>query len=425
MSASAPTIVIGAGVVGVLTAYHLARSGLRVMVVDSEPGPAEGTSFANAGVVAVGHTDAWASPAALLDLACALVGRNPAVQITRLMDPALWRWGLGFLANCTDSAYRANSAQLLKGAQYSASVFADMRAAEKIDCYWQDNGAIYFYQRSAQFQKRCQTIALDSRAAELFEVLTPQQLITLEPAFGNMRNELAGAILSRSDISGDCRLFTTRLATKLAESGDVVFHYGVGVNGIRKEGQRVHALRTSAGDIDCSGVVIAAGNGTPQLLREVGLSVPVYPVKGYSATYRITDAAKVPSFGAVDETALVSFARYGDRFRLTSTAEFAGNSRALTADRIRGLDNYASRMFGSGLSFDGASYWAGLRPSTPMSTPFVGQIKACDNLWVNAGHGQLGWTLSAGTGRIIADLVSGRQPQVSGVSATANWLEAC
>jgi len=416
-------VVIGAGVVGTLTAWHLAERGHSVTVIDRESAPAGGCSFGNAGLIALGHAEAWAGPEVPKAMARALFGLNPTVKMSKPWDPFLWLWGLNFLANCTSRAHNENSRKLLQLSQFSARALHQIELQEGLSYHQRRTGSLYLYSDERQYRNRIAAIRTDPVARQLFEPLSVEDLLELEPALTRVKSKLAGGLISKSDSSGDCALFTSRLAYALSASGRAMFKYNAIVSGFTVTNKRITAVTTDTGRIDCQGVVIAAGTGSRQLLSNLGVNSLIYPVKGYSATYDIVSSAAVPEYSAVDETELVAFSRFGDRLRLTGFAEMAGTDLSLRQERLDALDAYAHRTFGDAVDTDNATYWAGLRPATPSSLPYLGRLKIAENLWVNAGHGQLGWTMAAGSGRLIADLVDGRAPRASNVSASASWLE--
>ncbi len=418
-----PVIVLGAGVAGVLTAYHLSRRGHRVLVVDSAAAPAQGCSHGNAGIIALGHAQAWAGPSAPKAMALALLGLNPALRISTLRDPALWRWGLHFLANCTRGAHARNSGKLLKLSSYSASLLREIEEREEIDYDQRHNGALYLFKNRRQYEERTARIRDDPAASDMFQLLGVDELLSLEPALRGMADLLVGGLLSKKDSSGDCHRFTSRLAQTLIADASAGFRFDCTVTNLLLRDGRIVEVETTGGSLPCGAVVVAAGTGTPSIMRKVGISPLIYPVKGYAATYPIIRPDAVPEFPAVDETDLVAFSRFGNQLRLTGIAELAGGDAGLRKDRAAALDAYAARVFGSAVDIGNARHWAGLRPSTPSSPPYLGKVRGFENLWINAGHGQLGWTMAAGAGRILADLMENRMPEVSGVSARANWLE--
>lgn len=419
-----PVIVLGAGVAGVLTAYHLARRGHQVLAVDGAAAPAMGCSHGNAGIIALGHAQAWAGPSAPKSMAQAFLGRDPALRISTFRDPALWRWGLHFLANCTADAHARNSAKLLKLSRYSASLLREIEEREEIGYHQRHAGALYLFKNRRQYEERAALVRNDPAASGIFRLLGVDELLSLEPALRGIAGGLAGGMLSEKDSSGDCRQFTSRLVQSLIADGSAGFRFGCAVTGLRTHGGRIAAVETADGPLSCEAVVVAAGAGTPSIMRKVGISPLIYPVKGYAATYPIIRPDAVPEFPAVDETDLVAFSRFGNRLRLTGIAELAGDDPVIRRDRTEALDAYAAQAFGDAVDIGKAHHWAGLRPSTPSSPPYLGKVRGFENLWINAGHGQLGWTMAAGAGRVLADLMEGRTPEVRGVSARAGWLEA-
>lgn len=417
-------VVVGAGVVGTLTAHWLAQAGCEVTVVEQRPEAASGTSYANAGIVALGHAEAWGSPSAPLRFGKALLGLHPAIKVSHLWDPALWRWGWRFLRECTPARYRDNSNRLLRLCEYSADLLREVADTQQIHHHRLDRGALYLFRDPALFRRRVAAIERDPDAGRLLQVLGPDEAVAMDGGLQRVGDALAGALFSRKDLSGDCRLFTLGLAKKLALSGKVTFRYDTRVRGFEYAGDTVRALNTGDGQLQADQWVICAGNETTQLLRGLGIYVPIYPVKGYSMTFPVLDADEVPRYPAIDEDHLVSYALYGDRLRMTSIAEFAGYNDAPSAGRIRWVADFARSLCGEGLDYDNATAWAGLRPSTPPSTPYIGRLKSFANLWVNAGHGQLGWSMSAGSSRLLADTLLGHPLAINTVSAEAAWLDA-
>ena len=418
---SPPIVVIGAGVVGVMTAYSLAKRGHRVTVIDQLRGPAELCSHANAGVLAVGHATAWARPEAIGSIFRALLGREPSVRITRLWDPALWRWGIDFLRHCTPSAHRANTAKLMRLSRYSCDQLASFETDMGLPKETRQEGGLYLFQKTAQFQAHVSSLEDQDHGAQ--QVLDCDGLIAHEPGLASMAEMFVGGVLSPADAVGDCRLFTVRTHDYLAQTGRVTFMFNTTVTGFQRREARIDAVKTDHGEVPCAQVVLATGVETPDLTRPLGFNPLIYPVKGYSSTWRILDPAGVPRLPFIDETELVSVATYGERLRVTSIAEFAGRDRTLPDDRIAHLSNYVRRAFGSAIDTQTPEFWTGLRPSTPAGPPYLGRVRSAENLWINAGHGQLGWTMSLGSGEILAQLISGTAPALTGVSAQARWLE--
>lgn len=417
-------LVVGAGVIGVLTAYCLAQRGFGVTVLERNKEAALGTSRGNAGIVALGHAEAWGSPSIPQRLVSALVGNNPALKVSKPYDPALWRWGSHFLRESTPSRYRRNTNQLLRLCEYSIEQLRRVGDDEAIEHQRLDRGALYLFRNDVLFQRRVHGIQQDSDALRLLEIKQVDEVVAMDPALAAIGDQLSGAIFSRRDISGDCHVFTQTLAQRLAETGRVNFSFGTSVLEMAVARNKVNAVVTDRGDFTADHVVVAAGNAATPLFKSLGIYVPIYPVKGYSMTFPIRDAHTVPQYPGIDEDQLVSYARYGGRLRVTSVAEFAGSDDSLSEARLAVIENFARTLCADGLDFVSASRWAGFRPATPASAPFLGRLRQVNNLWVNAGHGQLGWSLSAGSAAVVADLIAGRRPAISGISANADWLLA-
>lgn len=421
-----PTVVIGAGIVGILTAYHLVRKGEYVVVVDAAEGPALECSRGNAGIVALGHAESWGSPSALLDMIKAVFGLNPALKLSRVFDVNLWKWGLEFMLHCTPAAHSSNSQSLLKLSEYSRDIMSEIEAREDIDHHRSERGAFYLYQSARQYERRLSVLkrSANETGKRHVQAMTPQELVNHDPALKNLQTLLTGGLFSPRDISGDCAAYTSAMAEQLKSSGLAEFRYGHRIESVVHDGKHITALNSYGGPLPVGKLVIAAGCGSRAILAPLGIRPSIYPVKGYSATYKILNGRGVPDLPAVDETELLAFARYGDRFRITATAELDGYNTDINSDRLEILNNYARKLCGRSLDYHSVEYWCGLRPSTPSSRPYLGKISRFNNLWINAGHGQLGWTMAAGCGKALADLMTGNTQAVNDVSAKASWLDA-
>lgn len=413
-----PVVVIGAGAVGTMTAETLIRRGHRVVLIDALDGPAEMCSQANAGVMAVGHAEAWAGPQAIPSMARALVGREPAVRVTRLMDPKLWAWGLAFLKNCTLRTHLANSERMHRLSLYSRNLLTETEARLGLPPETRHDGGLYLFQDETQFRTRA-----DGLTDPTFEVLSRDQLLEIEPALAQMGDRLKGGIFSHSDSIGDCGLFTQRVVAALGETNRLETRFRHRVTGLRHIGKRIAAVETNRGPVDCSAVVLATGVETAQLTRPLGFAPMIYPVKGYSGTWQVRTPNRIPTLPFVDETELLAVASYGGKLRVTAIAEFDGQDRSLPYDRTRLLGDYVRRSFGDAVDHKSVVYWTGLRPTTPSGPPYLGRVKRCENLWINAGHGQLGWTMSFGCAELIAQAMAGQPTDLKDVSTRASWLE--
>ena len=416
-SSSQPVAVIGAGVVGTMTARSLMNRGRKVILIDAHDGPAELCSHANAGIMAVGHADAWASPGAVSSMLRALAGLEPSLKVTRLADPALWSWGAAFLRNCTRKAHQRNSDRLQRLSRYSRDLLAAVEAELGLPQDTRHDGGLYLFQNQAQFDTRAAGLTGDG-----LEIMPRERLLETEPALRKMGDRLKGGILSEVDSVGDCRLFTQRTVESLRSSNRLQACFKHRVTGLRRDGNRITAVETNHGSIACGTVVLAAGVETPHLTRPLGFAPQIYPVKGYSGTWQILDPAGVPRLPFVDETELLAVATYDGKLRVTAIAEFAGMDRSLPVERKRLLDIYVRRTFGDAVDHGSATYWTGLRPTTPGGPPYLGQVRRYENLWINAGHGQLGWTMSLGCGELIAQAIGGERPALQDVSEPGRWL---
>ena len=415
-------LIIGAGVVGTLTAFWLAERGFRVRVLEQKSGAALGTSYGNAGIVALGHAEAWGSPSTPKHIMNAVLGRNAALKISKPLDPALWRWGTGFLRESTDVRYRFNSNQLLRLCEYSIQQLRAVGDSEAIEHHRLDIGALYLFRDPELFRARVISIAKDPDATRLLEIKSREEILEMDPALATMSESLAGGIFSSRDISGDCRMFTQALSNRLITSGRCEFCFGTTVHEFLVDDSGMVTVQTNQGVLAADHVVVTAGFASTTLMEPLGIYLPIYPVKGYSMTFPILNGNQVPKYPGIDEDHLVSYARYGNRLRITSVAEFAGDDESLVSGRLKVITDFAHWMCGDALDYANVEQWAGLRPATPATSPYIGRVAAVSNLWINAGHGQLGWSMSAGSGRLLADAMSGESLELTGVSSKANWL---
>jgi D-amino-acid dehydrogenase len=400
--------VLGAGVLGVTTAYYLAKAGEAVTVIDRQPRAAAETSFANAGLVAPGHSYAWASPRAPLILLRSLWRNDTALRYRLRLDPAMWSWSLRFLANCTAAANRRNTLVKLELCKYSREQLVALRAAEGLRYDEVVKGSIYLYREPEHFETGKQTTVLITDHGYPMEAIDMDRVVAIEPALARSRHRFAGAILVPKDESGDCRLFTERLAEICKKLG-VTFRYGTTVQGFAAEGDKVTAAETDRGRVPADRFVLALGSYSPFPARSIGLKLPIFPVKGYSMTVPVKNPAEAPTVGLIDEGYLVAFSRMGDRLRMTATADFAGYDTSYTPREFETMLKVARELFPEGAHYDQQSPWACLRPMTPDGPPIMGPTRY-KNLFMNTGHGHIGWTMACGSARMVADLMLGRKP---------------
>ena len=404
--------VLGAGVIGVTTAYELARDGHDVTVIEKLGEAAAFTSFANAGLVAPGHAYTWASPKAPKVLLRSLYDRSAALRFRPSLDPALWAWTWKFLRNCTAEATRINTKRKVHLCLYSQAQLDRVLAETGVDHHRVQGGLMYLYRSEASFARGTANAKILTEEGLELRPVSAAEAARLDPALEPVRDKFAGALFCPSDESGDARIFTQNLARVTAERYGTTFRYATTVTGFSTSGDTVTDVETSAGPIAADHVVLCLGVYSPQLAKSVGVKLPIYPIKGYSVTVPIEGRNRVPRFGGVDEDNLTAWARFGDRMRVTATAEFAGYDTSHKPSDYTHMLASIRDLFPDAAAYDKPSYWAGLRPMTPEGTPIFGQASRYRNLTFNTGHGHIGWTMSAGSARITADLIAGRKAAI-------------
>ena len=403
-------LVLGGGVIGVAAAYYLAKAGHEVELVDRQSGPALETSFGNAGEVSPGYSAPWAGPGVPIKAIRWMLMQHSPLVIWPMLDPAMWRWGAMMLANCTEKAYALNKSRMVPIAEYSRDCMKALRAETGIRYDDRALGTLQLFRTQKQLDSIGGDVAVLKQYGVPFEVLDREGFCKVEPALKLTQEKFVGALRLPGDETGDCFKFSNRLAEMAAALG-VKFRWDTRIQGLQVGGGAITGVHTDAGLLKADRVVLALGSHSPQLLQPVGIRIPVYPVKGYSITVPITNAQYAPESTIMDETHKVAVTRLGDRIRVGGTAELAGFSLNLREARRGTLNHVVTDLFPKGGDVSKASFWCGLRPMTPDGTPIVGTTPV-QNLLLATGHGTLGWTMAAGTGRVIADLVSGRQPEI-------------
>lgn len=404
-------IVLGSGVIGTTTAYFLAKAGHEVTVVDRQPGAGLETSFANAGEVSPGYASPWAGPGVPLKALKWLTMKHSPLVVRPRFDPAQWRWMFQMLANCNSRSYQINKGRMVRLAEYSRDCLRQLRAATGISYDERSKGTLQVFRTQKQLDGAQGDIDVLEEYGVPYELLDPTGCVGAEPALARVRGKIVGGLRLPGDETGDCFKFTQALAGMAADLG-VVFRGGVTIERVLQDGEKITGVRTSEGELKADAYVLALGSYSPLLLKELGIRIPVYPVKGYSITVPITDAAGAPESTVMDETFKVAITRLGERIRVGGTAELAGYDLRLHEARRDTLVHSVTSLFPQGGDVGQATFWCGLRPMTPDGTPVVGPTPY-RNLFLNTGHGTLGWTMSCGSGRVMADLVSGRQPEIS------------
>jgi len=403
-------VVLGAGVIGVTSAWYLARAGHEVTVIDRQTGPALETSFANAGEISPGYSSPWAAPGIPLKAMKWMFMRHAPLILNLRPDPVKLSWLARMLMNCTADAYKVNKSRMVRIAEYSRDCLRDLRAETGISYDERTKGTLQVFRTQKQVDSAAKDIEVLRADGVPFEVLDAAGCIAAEPGLAASAGKIAGGLRLPGDETGDCFKFTNNLAA-MAEAAGVTFRWGISVEGIETEGGRVSAVRTDAGRITADAYVLAMGSFSPALAKPLGMNLPVYPLKGYSITVPITDAAKAPVSTVMDETYKVAITRLGDRIRVGGLAEVTGFDLSLNPRRRATLEHSVEDLFGGAGDQSRATFWCGLRPMTPDGTPIVGR-STLPNLFLNTGHGTLGWTMAAGSGRLLADLMSGRAPEI-------------
>lgn len=403
-------LVLGAGVIGVTTAWYLARSGHSVVVVDRQPGPALETSFANGGQISANHATPWATPSTPWK-ALKWLGKAEAPLLVHLRaDPALWAWLVRFLGNCTRRRMLINIERALRVAVYSRVQLARLRAETGIRYDHLSRGILHIFRDEDEYAAALPLVEVMRRHGCRRRIVGPDACIEIEPALQAARSRLVGGIFSPDDESGDAHAFTVALARLCAGLG-VEFHYGTHVERLLAKDRRVAGVVTDRGRLGADAYVLAAGSYVPLLLRGIGIRLPVYPAKGYSVTIPVGGHAGAPVVSLIDDEFKMVYSRFADRLRIAGTAEFAGYDVSVSDRRARFILTKAMELFPDCGDAGAAEFWAGLRPSTPDGVPVIGPTRYA-NLYLNTGHGTLGWTMACGSGRILADLVSGRTSDI-------------
>ncbi len=405
-------LVLGSGVIGVTSAYQLSLAGHEVTVVDRQPGAALETSFGNAGEISPGYASPWAGPGVPVKAVKWLLMQHRPLVIRPAFDIAMLRWGLGVLRNCTRARYELNKGRMMRLAVYSRDCLKQLRAQTGVRYDERTLGTLQLFRTSAQLDAAEADIAILRRYGVDFQLLDRDGCVRHEPALAAVRHKFLGGLRLPGDETGDCFTFTRNLAA-LAASHGVQFRYGVHVERLQAApGDPIDGVLTDAGALHADAYLVALGSHSARLLRDVGIRIPVYPVKGYSITVPITDAGCAPESTLMDESHKVAITRLGNRIRVGGTAELAGFSLALNAARRRTLEHVVTDLFPRGGDVSRAEFWCGLRPMTPDGTPIVGATRI-PNLYLATGHGTLGWTMAAGTARVLADVMSGRVPEIA------------
>jgi D-amino-acid dehydrogenase len=402
-------IVLGAGVIGVTTAYELAKAGHQVTVIERQKGPALETSFANAGEVSFGYCSPWAAPGIPMKAIKWLFMKHAPLILRPKIDMAMLSWMVRMLSNCTASRYAINKGRMLRLADYSRLSLAALREETGIAYDERMRGTLQLFRTPAQLDASAKDVRALAADGIPFEVLDREGCARVEPALKQVQEKFVGGLLTPQDETGDCYKFTVALAERARDMG-VTFNFNSIVQTLDIQGDKLRGVVTSRESRAADAVVVALGSHAPLLVRPFGIHLPVYPVKGYSLTIPISDVTRAPESTVMDETFKIAITRLGNRIRVGGMAEISGYTSDLRAERRRTLEHSVMDLFPGGNAEEGA-FWSGLRPMTPDGTPVIGKTKIA-GVYLNTGHGTLGWTMSSGSARIISDIVSGRAPEI-------------
>lgn len=402
--------VLGAGVVGLTSAYYLAKKGFEVTVIDRQEGVALETSFANAGQISPGYSAPWAAPGIPLKAIKWLMQKHAPLKVSA--DPELKKlaWMGKMLANCNEKAYDVNKSRMVALAEYSRDQFIAMRKNIGIKYDDGQGGLTQLFRKDEQVEASEKDIKVLKALNVPHQVLTPAQILEVEPGLAPVIDKFKGGLRLVGDETGDCFVFCQELKKHCDELG-VKFKFGVAIERLVVEGDKIRAVKTDQGDFEFDNVLVSMGSYSKELLKAIDISIPVYPVKGYSLTVPITDAQFAPISTVMDETYKVAVTRLGGRIRAAGTAELNGYNLDLPKVRTETITHVVHDLFNQGCELSQADYWTGLRPMTPDGTPVVGRT-GIDGLYLNTGHGTLGWTMSCGSAAVIADIMSGDKTDI-------------
>ncbi|MCP5364056.1 MAG: D-amino acid dehydrogenase [Hyphomicrobiales bacterium] len=403
-------VVLGAGVVGVATAYYLAQAGANVTVIDRQTGPALETSFANGGQISANHVTPWATPGTPLKALQWLGHTDAPLLLHPRFDWPLARWLVRFVRNCDRRRLRLNVERAMRLALYSRTQLRQLREATGLQYDHEECGILHIFRKQQDYDEALALVELMNTLGCRRDVIDPHHCIELEPALGPVGDQLKGGIFSPDDETGDAALFTRGLAGICSKLG-ATFLFNTTIKGLEYSGDRIQTVLTDTGSIKADVFVVACASYSPLLLRPLGLDLPIVPAKGYSVTLPL-ERSRAPVVSIIDDEFKMVYSRLGDHLRIAGTAEFAGYDASVTESRARFLLDKALELFPGCGDAGHAEFWAGLRPSTPDGVPVLGRT-LYDNLFLNTGHGTLGWTMACGSGRVLADVVLGRTPEIS------------
>ena len=403
-------IVLGSGVIGVTSAYYLAKQGAEVTVLDRQAGPAEETSFGNAGQISPGYSTPWAAPGIPFKAVKWMFQHHAPLAVQ--LDGSMWQlqWMMQMLKNCGADQYAVNKERMVRVAEYSRDCLRTLRDETGIRYENRSKGTLQIFRKESQLDAVQRDIEVLKETGVEFELLDRESLGRVEPALAEVKDKLVGGLHLPNDETGDCYLFTNALATEAKVMG-VDFQFNQNVEKLIVEGGEIKGVLVNGKVLTADRYVLAFGSYSRDFLKPLNLDLPVYPVKGYSLTVPIVDPTHAPQSTVLDETYKIAITRFDQRIRVGGMAELSGFNLGLNEDRRGTLEMVTRDLFPGG-DLEQASFWTGLRPMTPDSTPIIGATQY-KNLFLNTGHGTLGWTMACGSGKLIRDLVLGHTPEIS------------
>jgi D-amino-acid dehydrogenase len=403
-------VVLGAGVVGVTSAHYLAKAGHDVTVIDRQPGPGMETSFANAGEISPGYAAPWAAPGIPQKAIKWLLMKHSPLVLRLQLDVEMFGWLTSLLRNCTSARYALNKERMVRLAEFSRDQLIELRARTGIEYDQRMRGTLQVFKTQRQLDAIGKDVEVLKAAEIPYEIMNRERCVSIEPGLDRVAHTIVGGLYLPNDETGDCFQFTTKLATIAATQG-VTFLFGTPIEQLRTQGDRVSSVGTNLGEVRADAFLVALGSYSSRLLRPLGIRLPVYPVKGYSITVPVIDERRAPQSTLMDETHKVAITRLGQRIRVGGMAEISGFDSSLYPKRRATLEYSLSSLFPGAGDLGEGTFWSGLRPMTPDGTPIIGASRL-RNLFLNTGHGTLGWTMACGSGHVVADLISGNSPAI-------------
>ncbi|MCM5509849.1 MULTISPECIES: D-amino acid dehydrogenase [unclassified Vibrio] len=397
-------VILGSGVVGLTSAWYLSQAGCQVTVVDRQPRAAEETSFANAGQISYGYSSPWAAPGVPLKAMKWLLEEHAPLKIKPSLNPELLHWASQMLKNCQLDRYRINKARMLAIANRSRECLAQLNQQYDLNYQGRTQGTLQIFRNHKQLEAVEKDIALLEESGTRYQLLDAKECLLQEPGLANIQGTLTGGLYLPDDETGDCYLFCQQLQA-MAENAGVEFLFNTEIQRLNVQGNQVTSVATSQGEIEADKFVVAMGSYSKSLLEQVGIDIPLYPVKGYSLTLPVINRDFAPQSTIMDETYKVAVTRFENRIRVAGTAELAGFDPALPDKRLATLNHVVANLFPQGTDLTQAEYWTGFRPMTPDGTPIIGETKI-ENLFTNTGHGTLGWTMACGSADILTEVIT-------------------